>query len=100
MLRRQEITPRLRGMTGHSGRIEWIENSSLSVGWRLGDGALLTVVANLAPTPAQIPDDSSFPQGDALHSTARIPTGAKGDRLEPWTVIWFLDRRDPAEGRR
>ena len=24
-LRRQDITPRLRGMTGHSGRIEWIE---------------------------------------------------------------------------
>jgi maltooligosyltrehalose trehalohydrolase len=98
-LRRQDITPRLRGMTGHSGRIEWIEESSLSVGWRLDDGALLTVVANLAPTPAKIPDDSPLPPGDVLYSTARTPAGRKVDRLEPWTVIWFLERPNPAERR-
>jgi malto-oligosyltrehalose trehalohydrolase len=98
-LRKQEITPRLRGITGHSGRIDWIERSSLSVGWRLGDGSLLTVVANLAPTAAKMPVDARLPDGDALYSTARIPTGREVDRLEPWTVIWFLDRRDPAKAR-
>jgi hypothetical protein len=86
-------------MTGHTGRVEWIEGSSLSVGWRLGDGALLTVIANLAPIPAQVPVESSFPQGHLLYSTMSMPAAGQLHRLEPWTVIWFLDRRDPAEVR-
>ncbi len=98
-LRKQEITPRLPGMTGHAGRIEWIEGSSLSVAWRLGDGALLTVVANLAPTPAQVPSEASLPDTDALYSTAPISAGRRINRLEPWMVIWFLDRANPAGTR-
>lgn len=86
-------------MTGHAGRIEWIEASGLSVAWRLGDDALLTVVANLAPTPAQIPSEASLPDADALYSTTPIPAGSRIDRLEPWAVIWFLDRADPAGTR-
>lgn len=86
-------------MTGHAGRIEWIEGSSLSVAWRLGDGALLTVVANLAPTPAQVPSEASLPDTDALYSTAPISAGRRINRLEPWMVIWFLDRANPAGTR-
>lgn len=98
-LRKQEITPRLRGMTGHAGRVEWIEASSLSVAWRLGEGALLTVAANLGPTPAQVPSGSPVPYAEALYSTAPITAGRRIDRLEPWMVIWFLDRADPAGTR-
>jgi maltooligosyltrehalose trehalohydrolase len=95
-LRRREIAPRLAGMSGHAGRVEWIEGSSLSVAWRLGDGALLTLVANLAPVPARVPP---LPDGDALYSTTPVPTGRPADRLEPWTVMWFLERGDRAGTR-
>ena len=99
MLRRREITPRLRGMTGYSGRVEWIADANLSVGWRMGDGSLLIVVANLSAISAKIPADSPFPSGDVLYSTARTPTDREIDRLEPWTVLWFLDRQDASEER-
>jgi hypothetical protein len=86
-------------MSGHAGRIEWIEGRSLSVIWRLGGGALLAVVANLAPTPARVPDASPLPKGDALYSTAPIPKSRSLDRLQPWTVAWFLERSDRAQAR-
>jgi maltooligosyltrehalose trehalohydrolase len=99
-LRRQEIAPRLAGMSGHAGRIEWIEEASLSVAWRMGDGALLAVVANLAPTPARVADTPSLPAGDPLYSTAALPpTSGALDRLPPWTVMWFLERGDRTQAK-
>lgn len=98
-LRKLEIVPRLRGITGYSGRIEWVEERSLSVAWRLGDGSLLTVAANLAPVAAPIPKYSSLPDGDVLYTTSIAPDRRNIERLEPWTVIWLLDRKDPAEAR-
>jgi hypothetical protein len=78
-------------MSGHAGRIEWVQGASLSVAWRLGDGALLTVVANLAPTSAPVPDATPLAKGEALYSTVPMRTGRVVD-LEPWTVMWFLER--------
>jgi malto-oligosyltrehalose trehalohydrolase len=98
-LRREEITPGLAGMSGYAGRIEWIEGASLSVAWRMGDGASLTVVANLAPTPAPVPNAAPLPKGKALYSTVPMPTSKVLDRLQPWTVMWFLERGDRLQAR-
>ena len=98
-LRKQEIVPRLSGMTGYAGRIEWMEGSSLSVAWRMGDNALLTLVANLGPKPAPIPNSCQLPYGDELYSTMPIPAGKRLDLLQPWSVIWILGRENRAGAR-
>ena len=65
-------------------RTHRVDRGRLSVGWRLDDGALLTVVANLAQHQREF-QMTRYCHGNALFRAD--PAGGKVDRLEPWTVI-------------
>jgi maltooligosyltrehalose trehalohydrolase len=45
-LRRHEIVPRLRGVSGSNGQYRVLGERALRVDWRLGDGATLRLIAN------------------------------------------------------
>jgi maltooligosyltrehalose trehalohydrolase len=48
-IRHREIVPRLRG--AQSGKYEILGKSAVTVHWRLGDGSLLSLAANLTDAP-------------------------------------------------
>ena len=82
-LRRTEIVPRLRDMAGHSGRYQILGQLAVVVDWRLGDGSLLSLAANLTAAPL-----GGFPKrpGRMLCRVGSIEDG----RLDRWSVAWSL----------
>lgn len=98
-LRRREIQPRLScvghgaGTPGGHAAYE-VQDSLLSVRWRLGDGALLHLVAQLADQPnrAAAPAVAGRPiwTSDALDAAPNLRD------LPPWFVGWFIDDRPAA----
>jgi maltooligosyltrehalose trehalohydrolase len=93
-LRRSAIVPRLAAIAGNSGRYETEGEAALWVCWELGDGSRLTLVANLAPCPA---DDLDWAlEGDMLHgepegwaATGRIRS------LPAWSMCFALKPAAP-----
>jgi maltooligosyltrehalose trehalohydrolase len=85
VIRRKEIAPGLRGIGGHSGSYEVLGPQAVRVAWRLGDGAVLTLVANLsaeivdAPLLPATSDRVIWRQGAALPG-----------RLAAWSVVYSL----------
>ena len=53
-IRSAEIAPRLRGIAATNGRVHATGVRGLSVTWTLGDGARLSLVANLGGTPFEV----------------------------------------------
>jgi maltooligosyltrehalose trehalohydrolase len=99
-LRQREITPRLAGMRGGESRISWANGGpndrSIRVSWRLGDGARLTLTANLGDTDYVVPKPG-VPLGSPLYSEPDGVDNALAEgRLPPWSVIWHLQRGEPA----
>lgn len=98
-LRAGAIVPRLAGMDGHAGGFELLadgpDDAGLVVRWRLGDGSLLTLLANLGETECSlaglrdVPTD--VPPGRTLHVEPADAAGAIANRrLPPWTAAWYL----------
>jgi len=91
-LRRAEIVPRLAGVDGYAASAQLIRDTGLLVRWTLGDGSLLTLVANLDDTelPAPLPPPESA--GETLHlEPGDAGPAIAGGRLPGWTVVWYLD---------
>lgn len=95
-LRHGEIVPRLPGMDGHAGGFDLLGDSAGDAGmvvrWRLGDGSLLTLLANLGERELPVPGLRGALPGRALHvepTDAADPIAA--GRLPPWTAAWYLD---------
>ncbi len=87
-LRRRVITPRIAGARGLDWTTAGAPARALRVRWRLADGAVLGVTANLSgePTTAIAPppaDGRLFQTGDPAR-TAPI------DELPGWSVFWSL----------
>lgn len=82
-LRRDRIVPRLPGMAGGAGQFEVLPAGGLTVAWRLGDGSMLRLLANLTDNPIQA---TSLP-GARLYATEPITDGV----LPAWQVIWTLE---------
>ncbi len=87
-VRAAEIAPRLDGAAS-GGRATMRGGGAFDVVWMLGDGAALTLVANLGDDPAQgVPN----PSGRVL---AESDAGLAGElalgRLPGWSVVWTLD---------
>jgi maltooligosyltrehalose trehalohydrolase len=81
-IRHREIVPRLRG--AHSGHYKILSKGAVSVCWQMGDGAKLSLMANLADKPVEC----SIAPAD--HRLWRAGVG--DDRLAPWDVLWSIDK--------
>jgi len=89
-LRRVEIVPRLRGLGGRSGSFQTWGDQGLCAAWRLGDGARLSLRANLGVEALDAPPEA--PPGRLLFATH--PPSAKDPAQgawPPWSVTWFID---------
>jgi maltooligosyltrehalose trehalohydrolase len=92
MLRAREIVPRLRNLRGGKAGFDLIGARALRAHWWLGDGALLTLVANFGDTPVS---GGPAPAGDLLYAVPEF-TGAFDGHCPAWSVVWFLDRSSGA----
>jgi malto-oligosyltrehalose trehalohydrolase len=91
-LRRRTIVPLLRDIGGDAGRWDRLGAQALQVAWRVRDGRVLTLVANLGPNPCAGPP---LPPGEVIYRTDAL---ALPDRnpgvLPPWSVAWFVTAAD------
>lgn len=85
-LRRLEIIPRLAGLDGAQATRERIGPGGLLATWRLGDGAVLSLLANLAHEP--LIDAPRRPSSRLLYATHE---SEPDNPLPAWFVAWFLD---------
>jgi malto-oligosyltrehalose trehalohydrolase len=81
-IRRQEITPRLAG--AKFGDASAGNNGMLSANWRMGDGTLLQLLANLSDQAVGIQTEMTG---------AKIWGGDAADPMAPWSVFWHLGAR-------
>ncbi|HTB00670.1 MAG TPA: malto-oligosyltrehalose trehalohydrolase [Bradyrhizobium sp.] len=82
-IRHKEITPRLAGAT--FGKAEAGDHGLLTASWRMGEGAMLRLVANLSN--AAIARKSGKAGGSAIWG------GEARDVMPPWSVAWYLGAR-------
>jgi maltooligosyltrehalose trehalohydrolase len=88
MLRREHIVPRLPGM-GVGAKFELIGMSALVVRWRLGEGAQLTLLANLGDTAVEgIP---LFAGKDIYLSQSDLQEMLASGRIPAWSAAWFIE---------
>ncbi len=81
-IRRREIVPRLAGAA--FGGAHAADNGLLTARWRMGDGLMLGLVANLS-------DQAIAHEASA---TGSIIWGAEaGSSIAPWSVCWRLETR-------
>jgi len=77
--RTREIVPRLKGTT--FGEANAGDNGLLTAHWRMGDGAILRLMANLSPNEIA---------GAPAQAGTAIWGGDFGNRLPPWSVLWRI----------
>jgi len=90
-LRHNAIVPRLAGTRSDGGRC-W-DGRALTAAWAMGDGARLTLVANLGPG-----ERSGFevPPGDLLFETEEgLFDALETGKLPSWSALWFLTDSAP-----
>ena len=80
-IRHRAVVPRLEGAGG--GRATRLGPGGFRCRWRIGDGARLTLRANLSdhPLAAGVPE-----AGSLLYATGKI-----GEEMPAWSVDWHLD---------
>src|SRR4029453_6185602 len=85
-VRRRELAPRLRG--SGQGRFETLGTHAVALGWELGDGSTLALVANLGVRPVP----GAMPPGRTLWSSSpAVPRRLAGGALPGFAVAAFLD---------
>jgi maltooligosyltrehalose trehalohydrolase len=92
-IRKIEIIPRLAGIRGGTGEFSVSEGGILKAAWTLGDGARLSLSANLAARPASTSLDVPGRVLFATHPEAASDDGEM--ELPAWSVAWFLKERRP-----
>jgi malto-oligosyltrehalose trehalohydrolase len=94
-LRQREIVPRLAGIDPGQRCFESFATNAIQVRWRLGDGAVLTLTANLSDAEQRC-DALPFPlagAGEALYlEPAGLADALAAQQLPPWAVAWNLAR--------
>ena len=79
-IRQREIASRLAGTAFGDSQVE--DNGLLTASWRMGDGAMLRLTANLSGNEIARP---------SIQTTgAPIWGGEAGERLPPWSVFWHI----------
>jgi malto-oligosyltrehalose trehalohydrolase len=81
-VRRREIVPRLAGARFGDASVE--DNGLLSAYWRMGDGALLQLLANLSSQVINFRPEITG---------TKIWGGDLSDVISPWTVQWHIGPR-------
>jgi malto-oligosyltrehalose trehalohydrolase len=81
-IRHREIVPRLAG--ARFGDASAADNVLLSANWRMGDGTLLQLLANLS--------DQAIDTQTGMTGT-KIWGGDAGTPIAPWSVFWHLGAR-------
>ena len=90
-IRRQAIVPRLGAMKSYAGAMATVDGAALGVRWTLGDGAILTLIANLGDGPAPAPID---PAGTALYESAPgLGVSLLSAPMPDWSVLVCLEER-------
>jgi 1,4-alpha-glucan branching enzyme len=96
-LRHAEIIPRLKGIGGNAASAQLLGETGLMVRWTLGDGSLLTLLANLGDDPLSGPIPLPQPTGDVLHlEPANAGEAIAAGRRPAWAAAWYLDTRTEA----
>ncbi len=93
-LRSRKVVPRLRRLAGGGSGFDLLGDGALRACWRLGDGASLTLLANMSAAPVT---DVTSPPGLLLYATPVPMHGGFGGVLPGWSAWWFLE--EPAETR-
>lgn len=89
-LRRAHVVPHLPGMGG-GGQFELAGGSGLVVRWRLGDGARLTLLANLGDGPVPF-EGAPHVAGAAFYlSQPDLPEILADGYMPPWCAAWFIE---------
>lgn len=92
-MRALEIVPRLHGLRAGNADFESSDAGGLRVHWQLGDGANLSMLANLNEHSVS---DMQRPSGKLLYTLPEHRQGGFSNSLPPWSVWCFLE---PASGR-
>ena len=87
-VRQREIAPRLAAVPVGPGASKRLGAAGLAVEWRLGDGALLRLVANLSAEPVEVALPWSAP-GRRLFAWPE--DGVSESRLAPWSAAYYID---------
>ncbi|MDD5411273.1 MAG: malto-oligosyltrehalose trehalohydrolase [Methylobacter sp.] len=88
-LRHRHICPRLKGMASGSAQYRLLNDTALTVRWRLNDGSTLILVANLATKPARVDCPCA---GEVLFaSDSDVNQNLRQGSLSPWSVIFYLE---------
>ncbi len=82
-IRREAIIPRLAGAA--FGEAHAADSGLLTASWRMGDGAMLGLVANMSNDAISAPDIK--PAGGPIWG------GEIAGPLPPWSVFWQLEQR-------
>jgi len=88
-LRRQEIVPRLTGMTHLTGNatVFHFGRKTFRLRWKLGDNSQLELLANLGADHAV---DVTPAQGRLLFATSNLEKAHSTNALPPWSATWQL----------
>ena len=96
-LRQREIAPRLARMQGGESSFEQFGRACIRVTWRLGDGALLHLTANLCDTEHTVSESTPDAPGSPLYLEPDSAGEALAEgRLLPWMVMWHLKTAEQA----
>jgi hypothetical protein len=58
----------------------------------MGDGSVLTLLANMASTPELSP--AAQPEGRLVYATEKNAGSSSAAPLPPWAVAWFVDETE------
>jgi maltooligosyltrehalose trehalohydrolase len=101
-IRRREIAPRLVGGSGNAANVFLASDWGLAVQWRLGDGSVLSISANLQDeawtVPAILAQQAEEVGRLVYESTPGCDLRLRSGTFDPWTVIVKL--RDGSLGSR
>lgn len=87
-IRNRKIVPKLRKIKGAAAEFRTFAARGLLVKWRLDDGSLLTLLANLGPDPIQ---PCPWPGSDVIFGTpAELSEPPLPEALPAWSAVWSL----------
>lgn len=87
-IRNRHIVPRLNGIGGGQADYRLLNDTALTVQWRLNDGSSLKLIANLGSQPAMV--DCSGGGKLLFTSDAGLENTLCQGCIGPWSVIFYL----------